>query len=318
VRIETTIKKEHRDWNGLRSFVAQRGRSGLGADPLWIADTLLPPGGSALTLWQGAARIAVGVVLDTMENACDSAEFVLLAASGGETAPDASSPNDVVAYADNAAAMPETSASAALLRMMPEAERIACAGPRSMLEVALQPDLATAREGLVARGYHQDYSIFDMVALRPDPHPSVSGTPDALQPIRETDIPTYRTMVLAAFAGTPGVSIPDEETFARAALAHRPRPFLFMEDGEAVGFLRVAVAPNGTGRIELLGRDPRWRGCGLGSRILAAAMGWLASAGAQEVTLQVSSASLHALEIYRNVGFQLERTTTVMLKTLRR
>jgi GNAT superfamily N-acetyltransferase len=84
--------------------------------------------------------------------------------------------------------------------------------------------------------------------------------------------------------------------------------FLFgirADDGGLVGALELArdLPAEGTWWIALLMLDPRARGRGLGTRILAAAAEWVAAQGGRELQLAVLTQNAPAERFWRRRGF---------------
>jgi RimJ/RimL family protein N-acetyltransferase len=72
-----------------------------------------------------------------------------------------------------------------------------------------------------------------------------------------------------------------------------------------IGHISVAIAPYGVADIGML-LIARWRGLGLGKRLLDAAMEWSTAAGAHKMALEVWPDNFSALELYRRAGFVQE------------
>ncbi len=69
-----------------------------------------------------------------------------------------------------------------------------------------------------------------------------------------------------------------------------------------VGHISVSVAPYGVADIGMLVRD-EWRGRGVGTALLAAAISWATAAGAHKIALEVWPDNVAALRLYRRAGF---------------
>lgn len=72
-----------------------------------------------------------------------------------------------------------------------------------------------------------------------------------------------------------------------------------------VGHISVEVAPYGVADIGMLLIDG-WRGQGLGSALLDAAIDWASSAGAHKMALEAWPHNTAALRLYRRAGFVQE------------
>jgi putative acetyltransferase len=69
-----------------------------------------------------------------------------------------------------------------------------------------------------------------------------------------------------------------------------------------VGHISVSLAPYGVADIGMLVRDD-WRGKGIGTALLAAAISWASAAGAHKIALEVWPDNTAALRLYRRAGF---------------
>jgi mycothiol synthase len=75
-----------------------------------------------------------------------------------------------------------------------------------------------------------------------------------------------------------------------------------------VGLCRTLELPGDHGRrrgeVAIVGLLPEWRGRGLGRQLLRWGVGYLRSAGFGEIELSVEARNAHALELYRQEGFE--------------
>ncbi|MGJ4963388.1 GNAT family N-acetyltransferase [Bradyrhizobium sp. HKCCYLRH3061] len=283
--------KDDERWASVRTFIVAHGRNNLGVGAVWIADNLIPEGGFLLALSDRGRWVAVGTIIEVCDTALNSAELLVLAVGPGENA------------------------AAALLEMVSEGERLANDGPRAALEIALTSDLASAEADLRDRGYRGGYSVFELRRPSTDmTSADISGY--EVRDLSTGDVPSFYRVVREAFAGIPGVSIPNFATFGNTNLAHDPPARLFFDGNHLAGFVRVSRGTAGVGRIELLGRNPAYRGTGLGLQLLREGVACLRAVGSREVSLQVSGASERALSLYRQQGFRLVRETPVLLRML--
>ena len=63
------------------------------------------------------------------------------------------------------------------------------------------------------------------------------------------------------------------------------------------------------GRIYMLGVDPKYRGRGIGRKLLLAGLSYLKSKGRELIDITVDSQNIEAVALYRSVGFQLSENT---------
>jgi ribosomal protein S18 acetylase RimI-like enzyme len=276
-------------WASVHAFIVAHGRNDLGAGAVWIADNLILDGAPLLALSDRGRWIAVGAIIETCSTALNSAELLLLAVERGE------------------------SAASALLEIASEGERLARSGSRSALEISLPPDLASAEAGLRKRGYRPGYSVFELQRSSVDmPEADTAGY--EVRNLRADDVPAFYAAVHDAFAGAPGISIPNFPTFRETNLTHDPPARLVVDGVRLAGFVRVSRGNGNVGRIELLGRHTDYRGTGLGLKLLREAVACLRAAGSRKVSLQVSAASERALSLYEEQRFQRIGTTEVFLR----
>ena len=72
--------------------------------------------------------------------------------------------------------------------------------------------------------------------------------------------------------------------------------------GRIVGFLHVEVSRHGFGEFGML-VDRDWRGRGVGSALLQAAIGWARGQGLHKLCLEVFAHNAAAIAVYRKSGF---------------
>ena len=72
--------------------------------------------------------------------------------------------------------------------------------------------------------------------------------------------------------------------------------------GRIVGFLHVEVSRHGFGDFGML-VDRDWRGRGVGSALIQAAIGWARSQGLHKLCLEVFAHNAAAITLYRKSGF---------------
>jgi L-amino acid N-acyltransferase YncA len=73
-------------------------------------------------------------------------------------------------------------------------------------------------------------------------------------------------------------------------------------DGRVVGMLHVEVSPHGFGELGML-VDRGWRGRGVGSALVQAAIGWARGKGLHKLCLEVFGRNSAAIGLYRKAGF---------------
>ena len=87
---------------------------------------------------------------------------------------------------------------------------------------------------------------------------------------------------------------------------HRSERFVALDgSGAVVGSLGIELAPYGVAELGMA-VAAGWRGRGVGSALVEAAVGWARRAGAHKVALQVWPHNRAALALYRKFGFAEE------------
>ncbi len=75
--------------------------------------------------------------------------------------------------------------------------------------------------------------------------------------------------------------------------------------GQVVGFIHVEVSRHGFGEFGML-VDRGWRGRGVGSALVQAAIGWARDQGLHKLCLEVFAHNAAAIALYRKSGFAEE------------
>lgn len=127
------------------------------------------------------------------------------------------------------------------------------------------------------------------------------------------DFPAFQAVYgsIAAEGRWIGAELPIDWD-ARAALFERtvadPAYFILLaesDDGEPVGWLSAQHEPHG--RVALgMGIVEGHRSSGLGTQLLAAAIGWAKHRGAHKVVLEVWPHNRRAIGLYEKFGFEVE------------
>ncbi len=90
----------------------------------------------------------------------------------------------------------------------------------------------------------------------------------------------------------------------RAALFARSagESVVAVANGQIVGMVHIEVSRHGFGELGML-VDRGWRGRGVGSALVAAAIGWARSQGLHKLCLEVFAHNTAAIALYRKCGF---------------
>ena len=95
---------------------------------------------------------------------------------------------------------------------------------------------------------------------------------------------------------------PPVDVAARAAAWQLDGEFVAVADGEIVGQLHVERTRHGYGEIGML-VEREWRGRGVGSALMAAAIEWARAEGLHKLTLAVFPHNAAGIALYRKFGF---------------
>jgi L-amino acid N-acyltransferase YncA len=123
-----------------------------------------------------------------------------------------------------------------------------------------------------------------------------------VRPARAADARAMAEIFAAVAAERDGIATePPVDIDERAALFARSAAgsVVAIADGQIVGLLHVEVSRHGFGELGMLG----WRGCGVGSALVAAAAGWARGQGLHKLSLEVFAHNTAAIALYRKAGF---------------
>lgn len=246
-------------------------------------------------LREGPARL-LAVLVERVETATGAAILDLMAAEGAEG----------------------LEVRRALVGRAVRAARALLQGGRP-LEVPLPHGWAGLDDLLIENGLTLNHIVYDMETaedptLAPRPRLPAGLRWELARGARLDEIYAVQR---EAFAGRPDVAFPELEVWrdmVRAAPI-APRALVAVGSGgdRAVGFVNVSILRPGLGQVRSIGRDPAWRGRGLGTLLLAEGMHLLAEAGARQHTLSVLATNAAALRLYQDAGFAVVREERVFL-----
>ena len=124
-----------------------------------------------------------------------------------------------------------------------------------------------------------------------------------VRPAREEDRRPLALLLAAVAEERDGIATePPVEVEAWAANWRLEGTLVAVAAGDLVGSLSVEVSPFGFGAIAM-GVAPQWRGRGVGSALLAAAIVWARERGLHKLTLSVFPHNAAAIALYRKFGF---------------
>lgn len=226
---------------------------------------------------------ALAAVVDTCTNADDNADLELLGQSG-------------------------TLSPGQLDALFQLAERVAGAGPRSAIDVAVTADRGSWGSVLEQRGYDTAYTLFDMsrrvdLPLVDDVAPLPEGW--AWRELEWPYFSEYHRAVAASFVSVTGARVPPLEETVRALHAAIHPPHILLAHNRLAAFSQVELHADGTGELRSLGRAIEFRGRGLGDHIVRHSVEHLVERGARRLRLEVATRNTAALILYRRHGFEL-------------
>jgi RimJ/RimL family protein N-acetyltransferase len=126
-----------------------------------------------------------------------------------------------------------------------------------------------------------------------------------VRPAREEDVREMAELMATVaeerdrIASEPPV---DVEARAKRFAASLPETFVADVDGCVIGHLHIDVSPFGFGELGML-VDAGWRGRGVGSALVHAAIEWAKAEGLHKLSLEVFPHNKAAIALYRKFGF---------------
>src|SRR5712691_3624393 len=135
---------------------------------------------------------------------------------------------------------------------------------------------------------------------------SMEGDRIEIRPAGERDRRPLARLFAAVADERDGIAVePPIDVEKRAANWDLDRTLVALAAGEVVGLVFVIESGFGFGEIGMMvARD--WRGRGVGSALVAAAIGWGRESGLHKLTLSVFPHNEVAIRLYRKFGFAEE------------
>jgi RimJ/RimL family protein N-acetyltransferase len=130
----------------------------------------------------------------------------------------------------------------------------------------------------------------------------------AVRPARPDDAAAMARLFAAVAAEGTGIATePPVDIADRAARFARTTASATVAEagGEIVGTINIDVGRFGTGDLGML-VDAAWRGQGVGSALMDAAIAWSREQGLHKLCLEVFPANTPAVALYRKYGFAEE------------
>jgi ribosomal protein S18 acetylase RimI-like enzyme len=131
----------------------------------------------------------------------------------------------------------------------------------------------------------------------------VQDAPFQIRPARDEDRLGLAALFAAVAEERDGIaSEPPVDVEARAASWTLDGTLAAVDDAEIVGLLHVTQSRHGFGEIGMaVARE--WRGRGVGSALLTAAIEWSRERGLHKLSLSVFTHNTAAIGLYRKFGF---------------
>lgn len=189
------------------------------------------------------------------------------------------------------------------------AEPFVARGPRRGLEVPLTGHTARWRATLEARGYRLAYTSYEMRTGEGPPQPApalpdIAGERWRWRVVDARDAEAYHRVIGRAMGPVPGAYLSSFDELRRQIGRGHPDDLLLCGDAIA-GFVTIGGPRDGVGHVNMIGRDPDFRGRGLGPILLGRALSRLAALGARRFALDVTASNVAALDLYLRHGFEV-------------
>ena len=126
-----------------------------------------------------------------------------------------------------------------------------------------------------------------------------------VRPAQAGDAPAMAQLFAAVAQEGDGIAteppVDIEERTARFARSAADS-FVAVADGQVVGHINLTASPHGFGEFGMTVSLP-WRGRGVGSALVTAAIGWARGQGLHKLCLEVFPHNAAAIALYRRCGF---------------
>ena len=129
-----------------------------------------------------------------------------------------------------------------------------------------------------------------------------------IRPARAGDAEAMAELFAAVAGERTGIATePPVDLAERAALfaGSAGESVVAVADGQLIGMIHVQASRHGFGELGML-VDRGWRGRGVGSALLEAAIGWARTRGLHKLCLEVFAHNAAAVALYRRCGFAEE------------
>ena len=129
-----------------------------------------------------------------------------------------------------------------------------------------------------------------------------------VRPAQAGDAPAMAGLFAAVAEERTGIATePPVDTSERATLFARSaaESIVAVADGQIIGMLHLQVSRHGFAELGML-VDRGWRGRGVGSALVTAAIDWARNHGVHKLCLEVFAHNTAAIALYRKCGFAEE------------
>ena len=110
-------------------------------------------------------------------------------------------------------------------------------------------------------------------------------------------------------ASEPPVNIDERTAIFAAGTTGAAGTFVAVAGDQVVGLIHIEPSRHGFGDLAML-VDRDWRGCGVGSALVRAAIDWARGQGLHKLSLEVFAHNVTAIALYRRSGFAEEGRLT--------
>lgn len=184
---------------------------------------------------------------------------------------------------------------------LPRARMLAKAADRVGVEFTI-PEIPGYSDVLLDCGMRVVRDTYTMCRENPDLPSSPLPSGFRWRDFEAADARAYYRLIRSAFSEDPGMQFSEFPAFEESSKTHTPPIRLLLHHGKIVGFTRVSM-DGSVGDVDVVGRDPDWKGQGLGALVLAEAARLLRREGARSLRLGVSGSNRAARLLYQRSGF---------------
>jgi ribosomal protein S18 acetylase RimI-like enzyme len=196
------------------------------------------------------------------------------------------------------------------------------AGTHRALQVLLPQSVIPAdgaEQALRDAGFAYAYDMYEM---RRDGSTAAPGTPEPLPagwvwvPLDVGRADAAHAALVEMFRDAPSANMVSRDDFRRAVASGTTVWRALIERDDVIGLVQIALL-GAHGDLRIVGRAPRYRGQGVGPRLVAEGLRMLREGGAGDIALSVEADNDRALDLYRRFGFEVVSRTRAFMRPLR-